>query len=126
MSAAAPARPPVAATLASAVVSFPVGALLAVGRNGHNPVVRWLCTGYIEIFRSVPTLLLVYVFLFALPGIGPWTADVVGLRALGERDVLLGTDLAVRRQLEARGITATAAWSPFRSYATVHLWRPYV
>jgi len=64
--------------------------------------------------------------LIALPGIGPWTADVVGLRALGERDVLLGTDLAVRRQLEARGITATEAWSPFRSYATVHLWRPYV
>lgn len=64
--------------------------------------------------------------LVALPGIGPWTADVVGLRALGERDVLLGTDLAVRRQLEARGITSTDAWSPFRSYATVHLWRPYV
>lgn len=64
--------------------------------------------------------------LVALPGIGPWTADVVGLRALGERDVLLGTDLAVCRQLEARGITATDSWSPFRSYATVHLWRPYV
>jgi AraC family transcriptional regulator of adaptative response / DNA-3-methyladenine glycosylase II len=64
--------------------------------------------------------------LLALPGIGPWTADVVGLRALGQRDVLLGTDLAVRRQLEARGISETAAWAPFRSYATVHLWRPYV
>lgn len=64
--------------------------------------------------------------LLALPGIGPWTADVVGLRALGERDVLLGTDLAVRRQLEARGITDTATWAPFRSYSTVHLWRPYV
>lgn len=64
--------------------------------------------------------------LLALPGIGPWTADVVGLRALGERDVLLGTDLAVRRQLEARGVTSTATWAPYRSYATVHLWRPYV
>jgi AraC family transcriptional regulator of adaptative response / DNA-3-methyladenine glycosylase II len=64
--------------------------------------------------------------LLALPGIGPWTADVIGLRALGQRDILLGTDLAVRRQLEARGIADTAAWAPFRSYATVHLWRPYV
>ena len=64
--------------------------------------------------------------LLALPGIGPWTADVVGLRALGQRDVLLGTDLAIRRQLEARGITDASAWAPFRSYATVHLWRPYV
>ena len=33
-------------------------------------MVRWVCTAYIEIFRSVPTLLLVYVFLFALPGLG--------------------------------------------------------
>lgn len=64
--------------------------------------------------------------LLALPGIGPWTADVIGLRALGQRDVLLTTDLAVRRQLEARGVTDHAAWAPFRSYATVHLWRPYV
>jgi glutamate transport system permease protein len=57
-------------TGAAAVVAFPAGALLAVGRSGRNTVVRWLCTGYIEIFRSVPTLLLVYMFLFALPGIG--------------------------------------------------------
>ncbi len=64
--------------------------------------------------------------LLALPGIGPWTADVVGLRALGRRDILLTTDLAVRRQLEARGVTDPAVWAPFRSYATVHLWRPYV
>ena len=64
--------------------------------------------------------------LLAQPGIGPWTADVVGLRALGQPDVLLGTDLAVKRQLEARGVTDPSAWAPFRSYATVHLWRPYV
>ena len=57
-------------TAASAVVAFPLGGLLAVGRSGRQPVVRALCTAYIEIFRSVPTLLLVYMFLFALPGIG--------------------------------------------------------
>ena len=56
--------------LVASVVSFPFGALLAVGRSGTNPVLRWVCTAYVEIFRSVPTLLLVYMFLFALPGIG--------------------------------------------------------
>lgn len=57
-------------TAASAVICFPAGALLAVGRSGRNLVLRWLCTAYIEVFRSIPTLLLVYVFLFALPGVG--------------------------------------------------------
>ncbi|MFL6064048.1 MAG: amino acid ABC transporter permease [Friedmanniella sp.] len=57
-------------TLASAVIAFPAGALLAVGRVGRNRVIQAACTAYIEIFRSVPTLLLVYVFLFALPGVG--------------------------------------------------------
>jgi len=57
-------------TVVSAVLCFPAGGLLAVGRAGRNPVVRWFCTAYIEVFRSVPTLLLVFVFLFALPGAG--------------------------------------------------------
>jgi glutamate transport system permease protein len=56
--------------LVASVVAFPLGALLAVGRSGRNPMLRRLCTAYVEIFRSVPTLLLVYTFLFALPGIG--------------------------------------------------------
>ncbi len=57
-------------TAVAAAVSFPLGTLLAVGRAGRVSVVRWVCTLYIEVFRSVPTLLLVYVFLFALPGLG--------------------------------------------------------
>ena len=57
-------------TAIAAAVSFPLGTLLAVGRAGEVSVLRWLCTLYIEVFRSVPTLLLVYVFLFALPGLG--------------------------------------------------------
>ena len=64
--------------------------------------------------------------LLALPGIGPWTADGIALRALGEPDILLTTDLVIRRELVARGVTDTSGWAPFRSYATIHLWRPYV
>lgn len=63
--------------------------------------------------------------LTSLRGIGPWTADYVRMRALGDPDVLLTTDLVLRRELESRGITPRAAerWSPWRSYAGMHLWR---
>ena len=60
--------------------------------------------------------------LLALPGIGPWTVDYLAMRAFGDRDVLLDSDLVVKRKLARRSITATAEWSPFRSYATMHLW----
>lgn len=66
------------------------------------------------------------VSLLALSGIGPWTADYILLRALAAPDVLLSTDLVIRRELERRGLTdvaRTGSWSPWRSYATMHLWR---
>jgi AraC family transcriptional regulator of adaptative response / DNA-3-methyladenine glycosylase II len=63
--------------------------------------------------------------LVALPGIGPWTADYVALRALGDPDVFLPTDIGVRRALTALGggtEADDAAWRPWRSYALMHLW----
>ena len=61
----------------------------------------------------------------ALPGLGPWTAAYVRMRALGDPDVLLLTDLAVRRALSAVGAEGSdfRRWRPWRSYATLHLWR---
>ncbi|MCD9197363.1 DNA-3-methyladenine glycosylase 2 family protein [Aeromicrobium wangtongii] len=63
--------------------------------------------------------------LLAMRGIGPWTADYVVMRGLGDPDILLTTDLVLRRELERRGITAddTERWRPWRSYAGMHLWR---
>ena len=65
--------------------------------------------------------------LLALPGIGPWTADYIALRALGDPDVFLPTDLGVRQGLAALHIVAEPAeaahsWRPWRSYALMHLW----
>jgi len=65
--------------------------------------------------------------LLALPGVGPWTADAIGLRALGDPDVFLPTDVGVRRVLAASGITGDPTaradtWRPWRSYALLHLW----
>jgi AraC family transcriptional regulator, regulatory protein of adaptative response / DNA-3-methyladenine glycosylase II len=65
--------------------------------------------------------------LLALKGIGPWTADYVALRALGDPDVFLPTDVGVRNALTGLGVdpgaTDAEAWRPWRSYALVHLWQ---
>ena len=57
-------------------------------------------------------------------GIGPWTAETVAMRALGDPDVFLPGDLIVRRALDANDldIAATERWRPWRTYAMHHLW----
>ncbi len=65
-----------------------------------------------------------------LPGIGPWTASYVALRALGDPDVFLPSDIGVRNALRAIGVESTPkaaarladSWRPWRSYALHHLW----
>ncbi|WP_430867896.1 DNA-3-methyladenine glycosylase 2 family protein [Demequina aurantiaca] len=67
----------------------------------------------------------------SLRGIGPWTANYVALRVLGSPDVLLTGDSAVRAGAAALGLPdapkalaeAAAAFSPWRSYLMMHLWR---
>ncbi len=69
--------------------------------------------------------------MLALRGIGPWTADYVAMRALGHPDAFLPTDLGVRKALRDLGHDPAAVlapggpverWSPWRSYALMHLW----
>ncbi len=72
--------------------------------------------------------------LLALPGIGPWTADYVALRALGDPDVFPAGDLVLRHALAGLpgGTGATVdvraadlraeVWRPWRGYAAQHLW----
>jgi AraC family transcriptional regulator of adaptative response / DNA-3-methyladenine glycosylase II len=62
--------------------------------------------------------------LLAVPGVGPWTADYIVMRGLGDPDVFLPTDLGVRHAMARAGIPDDApdAWSPWRSYALHHLW----
>lgn len=69
--------------------------------------------------------------LLAQRGIGPWTADYLAMRALGSPDVLPVDDLVIRQSAAALGMPAERAaltrhaqrWSPWRSYAALHLWR---
>ncbi|QCB93089.1 DNA-3-methyladenine glycosylase family protein [Cellulomonas shaoxiangyii] len=64
--------------------------------------------------------------LLALRGVGPWTADVVALRALGDRDAYPSGDLVLRRALRvphARDVAAAGlAWEGRRAWAATHLW----
>ena len=70
------------------------------------------------------------VQLLELPGIGPWTAEVIAMRGLGDPDAFPSSDLGVRiaaQQLdipaEPRPLTEhSMRWRPWRSYATQHLW----
>lgn len=63
-----------------------------------------------------------------LPGIGPWTASYVRMRALGDRDAFPAADLGVIKALAAAGVERRAIpavaerWRPWRGYATLHLW----
>jgi AraC family transcriptional regulator of adaptative response / DNA-3-methyladenine glycosylase II len=66
----------------------------------------------------------------ALPGIGPWTAHYIALRALGHPDAFPAADLILRRRVGGGQTLSTlaletrsAAWRPWRAYATLLLWR---
>lgn len=68
--------------------------------------------------------------LCAIPGIGPWTAHYIAMRAMGEPDAFPESDLGIRRALGSGGEAAplpevrsrAEAWRPWRSYAVLHLW----
>ncbi|MER5860208.1 AlkA N-terminal domain-containing protein [Streptomyces sp900105245] len=68
--------------------------------------------------------------LLALPGFGPWTVDVIAMRALGDPDAFLPTDLGIRRAAGELGLPSTPAaltaraeaWRPWRAYAVQYLW----
>jgi AraC family transcriptional regulator, regulatory protein of adaptative response / DNA-3-methyladenine glycosylase II len=99
-------RAPVVRALAAAVSS---GALRLDGSRPLEEVVAALC---------------------AIRGIGPWTASIVALRALGDPDALPAADLGLRRALGRKGLLASARdverraerWRPWRGYATLWLW----
>ncbi|MDO5661545.1 MAG: amino acid ABC transporter permease [Brachybacterium sp.] len=55
------------ATALAAVVAFPFGLLLALGRYVQIPVLSWVVTGWIEFFRAIPMLLVIYFFLLLVP-----------------------------------------------------------
>ncbi|NEA72210.1 AlkA N-terminal domain-containing protein [Streptomyces sp. SID13588] len=68
--------------------------------------------------------------LSALPGFGPWTVESIAMRALGDPDAFLASDLGIRFAAKELGLPTTpaaltrhaAAWAPWRAYAVQYLW----
>ncbi len=104
-------------------------ALPAARRRSLTALVDALATGSIDLSagadreRSRQRLL-------ELAGIGPWTAQVIAMRALGDPDAFPSTDLVIRRGASRLGLASDAAaleersqrWRPWRSVAAQHLW----
>ncbi len=95
-----------------------------------NAVARALLDGRVD-FASERTLEEFVSRWVALPGIGPWTANYMALRAMGHPDAFPADDLVLQKavpedgvRMSARALTARAeAWRPWRAYAVIQLWR---
>jgi AraC family transcriptional regulator of adaptative response / DNA-3-methyladenine glycosylase II len=65
-----------------------------------------------------------------MPGVGPWTVETIAMRALGDPDAFVATDLGIRQAARHLGLPGTpaaltgrsAAWRPWRAYAVQYLW----
>jgi AraC family transcriptional regulator of adaptative response / DNA-3-methyladenine glycosylase II len=71
--------------------------------------------------------------LLALKGIGKWTAGYILMRTAASHDHWPEGDLILRKALSngkamiAHPVLeqAFSRWSPYRSYATIHIWKGY-
>jgi AraC family transcriptional regulator of adaptative response / DNA-3-methyladenine glycosylase II len=63
----------------------------------------------------------------ALPGIGPWTAQYIAMRALAWPDAFPHPDVAVLKAMREpdarRALALSEQWRPWRAYAVLHLWK---
>jgi len=105
--------------------------ILRARRNPGMPQSRWnairsLARGNVTFERGA-TLDESIARLTELPGIGPWTAHYIAMRALREPDAFPHTDLGIRKaagMIGDRELLARAErWRPYRSYATMLLWK---
>lgn len=114
---------------------FPTAA--AIAESGHRILrgparridaivgaARALADGSMELHPGLPASEL-RARLCSLPGVGEWTAAHVAMQISGDPDTLLDRDLVVRQSAADLGVdlAATAHWAPWRSYASIHLWR---
>jgi len=108
--------------LVAFMASFAVGHLLAFGRLSRVAALRWLCTGYIELVRSVPLLIVLFWFFFSIPILlkttpSPlWTAFIAlsaYASAYQAEYIRSGIESVTEGEIEAArslGLSTGAAW----------------
>jgi AraC family transcriptional regulator of adaptative response / DNA-3-methyladenine glycosylase II len=107
--------PAVLGDAAVAAIGMPAARAAAV-----SALARAVASGAVKLGRGADPERAVEA-LEALPGIGPWTAHYVAMRALGWPDAFPANDLVVKRVLpDAK--SRSDAWRPWRAYAVLHLW----
>ena len=85
-------------------------------------------SGLLDLNERDPELF--YQRLVTISGIGPWTAEYMCMRALHRSDAFPAGDLGLQRavmpgqrQTERQLIARASEWQPWRSYATMLLWK---
>jgi AraC family transcriptional regulator of adaptative response / DNA-3-methyladenine glycosylase II len=108
--------------------------LCALGLTGRRAaclqhIARAVHEGELE-FRSDQALEAFTAAWTRIPGVGPWTANYLAMRAMGHPDALPAQDLVLLQMLRTDSAAMTPgqlrtraqAWRPWRSYAVIHLW----
>jgi AraC family transcriptional regulator of adaptative response / DNA-3-methyladenine glycosylase II len=134
---------PLATPFAELTHGFPSAAVLAAAASedlGALGIVRQRQTAIAALAQAVAdgTLTLhsradvpaTLAALQALPGIGPWTANYIAMRALRWPDAFPAGDVALHKALGVRDAKnpaqeaerASQAWRPWRSYAVLRAW----
>jgi AraC family transcriptional regulator of adaptative response / DNA-3-methyladenine glycosylase II len=104
--------------------------LISARANTIRGVARAVLAGDVD-FRTDATLDEFVERWTALPGIGPWTAHYIAMRALSHPDAFPADDLVLQRALPGDGSRLTAralgnaaeALRPWRAYSVIQLWR---
>lgn len=79
-------------------------------------------------------------YLTPIKGVGRWTVEMLLMFTMGREDVFAVDDLGIqnamcalykikktdKKKMKAKMLKISAAWSPYRSYACLHLWRSLV
>lgn len=97
--------------------------LTKVREHAIRELSRQVAAGKVDISRSAD-IQKTKSQLLSIKGIGPWTAEMIAMRCLGDANAFPKTDLIIKRALERHKVKK-GDWSPWNAYIALALWRKY-